>query len=123
MGMLLRYPYEVRDYADYFDGIQDVKVTKEMLDLARHIVEQKSAHFDPNKFEDRYETALSELLKTKQAGKPIRANKQEAPSNVVNLMDALRRSLGKSSAGPVVAADAKPKKTRARKAPAKRKAS
>jgi DNA end-binding protein Ku len=48
MGMLLRYPYEVRDASDYFDDIQDVKITKDMLDLARHIVEQKSGHFDPS---------------------------------------------------------------------------
>jgi DNA end-binding protein Ku len=52
MGMLLRYPYEVRDSAEYFDEIQDVKITKDMLDLAKHIVDQKSAHFDPSKFED-----------------------------------------------------------------------
>jgi DNA end-binding protein Ku len=50
MGMLLRYPYEVRDAADYFDDIKDVKITKDMLDLAKHIVDQKSGHFDPEKF-------------------------------------------------------------------------
>jgi len=48
MGMLLRYPYEVRDSSEYFDDIQDVKITKDMLDLAKHIVEQKSGHFDPS---------------------------------------------------------------------------
>jgi DNA end-binding protein Ku len=58
MGMLLRYPYEVRDQSEYFDEIQDVKITKDMLELARHIVEQKSGHFDPSKFEDHYEAAL-----------------------------------------------------------------
>ena len=58
MGMLLRYPYEVRDAAEYFDDIQDVKITKDMLDLAKHIVESKSGHFDPSKFEDHYEAAL-----------------------------------------------------------------
>ncbi len=52
MGNLLRYPYEVRNEKEYFDDIQDVKVTKEMLDLARHIVVQKSGEFDPEKFED-----------------------------------------------------------------------
>src|ERR1700754_3540857 len=56
MGTLLRYPYEVRDEKEYFDDIQDVKITKEMLDLARHIVDQKTAEFDPGKFEDRYES-------------------------------------------------------------------
>ena len=58
MGMLLRYPYEVRAESEYFDDIQDVKITKEMLELARHIVDQKSGHFEPDKFEDHYEAAL-----------------------------------------------------------------
>jgi DNA end-binding protein Ku len=62
MGMLLRYPYEVRDSSEYFDEIQDVKITKDMLDLAKHIVKQKSGHFEPGKFEDHYEAALTELL-------------------------------------------------------------
>jgi DNA end-binding protein Ku len=48
VGMLLRYPYEIRDENEYFDDIQDVKVTKDMLDLAKHIVESKSADFDPD---------------------------------------------------------------------------
>src|ERR1700716_4180036 len=71
MGMLLRYPYEVRDQAEYFDEIHDVKITKDMLDLARHIVEQKSGHFDPAKFEDHYEAALQDLLNKKQKGQAI----------------------------------------------------
>ena len=70
--MLLRYPYEIRDENEYFDDIQDVKVTKEMLDLARHIVETKSADFEPDKFEDRYENALVELLNQKRKGEPMR---------------------------------------------------
>src|SRR3954468_13658308 len=61
MGTLLRYPYEVRSEDEYFDDIQDVKVTKDMLDLARHIVEQKTGQFQPGKFEDRYEAALVDL--------------------------------------------------------------
>jgi DNA end-binding protein Ku len=72
MGTLLRYPYEVRDPAEYFDEIEDVKVTKDMLDLAKHIVEQKSGNFEPDKFEDQYETALVDLINQKRAGKPIR---------------------------------------------------
>jgi non-homologous end joining protein Ku len=59
MGTLLRYPYEVRDPKEYFDDIQDVKVTKDMLDLARHIVDQKSGSFEPDKFEDQYEPLSS----------------------------------------------------------------
>ncbi|MGY4330193.1 DNA end-binding protein Ku [Bradyrhizobium sp. LB7.2] len=71
IGTLLRYPYEVRDPAEYFDEIQDVKVTKDMLDLARHIVNQKAGRFEPEKFEDQYETALIDLINQKRAGKPI----------------------------------------------------
>jgi DNA end-binding protein Ku len=113
MGMLLRYPYEVRAASEYFDDIQDVKITKDMLDLAKHIVEQKSGHFEPQKFEDHYETALVELLAKKQKGLPIGAAKKPAPSNVVNLMDALRASL--TSSGKAAPA-AKPAKTPAKKA-------
>jgi DNA end-binding protein Ku len=76
MGMLLRYPYEVRDAAEYFDEIQDVKITKDMLDLAKHIVETKAGHFEPSKFEDHYEAALQELLEKKQKGQPIAAVKR-----------------------------------------------
>jgi DNA end-binding protein Ku len=101
VGMLLRYPYEIRDENEYFDDIQDVKVTKEMLDLARHIVETKSADFEPAKFEDRYENALVELLNQKRKGEPVRsAVKPRDTGNVINLMDALRKSLnadGKTS--------------------------
>jgi DNA end-binding protein Ku len=119
VGMLLRYPYEVRDASEYFDDIQDVKITKDMLDLAKHIVEQKSGHFEPQKFEDHYETALAELLAQKQKGLPIAATKRPVPDNVVNLMDALWASL-KSSGKPPPAA--RPAKAPARKAAKKRKA-
>ena len=93
MGMLLRYPYEVRDAAEYFEDIQDVKITKDMLDLAKHIVETKAGHFEPAKFEDHYEAALQELLEKKQKGQPITAAKKAPSSNVYNLMDALRASI------------------------------
>jgi DNA end-binding protein Ku len=94
MGTLLRYPYEVRDAAEYFDDIQDVKVTKDMLELARHIVNQKAGHFEPDKFEDQYETALIDLINQKRAGKPITAKARPSGENVVDLMDALRKSIG-----------------------------
>jgi DNA end-binding protein Ku len=94
IGTLLRYPYEVRDPAEYFDGIQDVKVTKDMLDLARHIVNQKAGQFDPEKFEDHYETALVDLINLKRAGKPITPKQRPRGENVVDLMDALRKSVG-----------------------------
>jgi DNA end-binding protein Ku len=94
MGTLLRYPYEVRDPQEYFDEIQDVKVTKDMLDLARHIVDQKSGRFEPDKFEDQYETALVDLINQKRAGKPITPKERPRGENVVDLMEALRRSVG-----------------------------
>ena len=97
MGTLLRYPYEVRDPKEYFDEIQDVRVTKDMLDLARHIVDQKSGSFEPDKFEDQYETALIDLINQKRAGKPITPKERPASTNVVDLMEALRRSVGKEA--------------------------
>jgi DNA end-binding protein Ku len=93
MGLLLRYPYEVRDQAEYFEDIEDVKITKDMLELAKHIVEQKSGHFEPDKFEDHYEKALQELLDKKQRGLKIEPARKSRPDNVVNLMDALRASI------------------------------
>ena len=94
MGTLLRYPYEVRSEEEYFDDIQDVKVTKDMLDLAKHIVNQKAGHFEPDKFEDQYETALIDLINAKRAGKPITAKERPRGENVVDLMDALPKSIG-----------------------------
>jgi DNA end-binding protein Ku len=94
VGTLLRYPYEVRSEAEYFDDIQDVKVTKDMLDLAKHIVNQKSGTFEPDKFEDQYETALLDLINQKRAGKPITPKERPRGENVVDLMEALRRSVG-----------------------------
>jgi DNA end-binding protein Ku len=94
VGTLLRYPYEVRSADEYFDEIQDVKVTKDMLDLARHIVEQKSGSFEPEKFDDRYETALIDLINKKRAGKPVTPKERPRGENVVDLMEALRRSVG-----------------------------
>ena len=64
-----------------------------MLELASHIVETKAGHFDPKKFEDRYEDALKDLLKRKQSGKPIERPERREPAKVINLMDALRRSV------------------------------
>ncbi len=93
MGTLLRYPYEVRDEKEYFDEIQDVKVTKDMLDLANHIVTQKTAEFEPEKFEDHYEEALAELINAKRQGKTIGAKPRPKGENVVDLMDALKKSL------------------------------
>jgi len=113
MGTLLRYPYEVRSEKEYFDEVQDVKVTKDMLDLARHIVEQKTAPFEPDKFEDHYESALIDLINRKRSG--VRLPAKAAPKsggNVINLMDALKRSLAseKQSAPAAKAKGKKPRK-------------
>jgi len=93
VGTTLRYPYEVRDEKPYFEDIPELKLQKEMLDLAAHIVETKSGHFDPSQFEDRYENALIALLKKKQAGEKIEPARETPPPRVVNLMEALRASI------------------------------
>ena len=79
--------------ADYFDDIPDEKIPKDMIDLAVHIVETKTGHFKPQQFKDQYEDALKDLLRRKQKGEKIERPKERAPSNVINLMDALRQSL------------------------------
>jgi DNA end-binding protein Ku len=93
LGLTLRYPYEVRNEASYFEDIPDLKLPKEMLDLATHIVNTKSGHFDPSLFQDRYENALIDLLKKKEAGEKIEPAREAAAPRVVNLMDALRASI------------------------------
>ena len=92
LATALRYKTEVRDEDEYFDDIPNVKVPADMLKLATHILESKKGHFDPDKFEDRYETALNALIKAKRAGKAAPVLAEPRPSNVINLMDALRRS-------------------------------
>jgi len=100
LGMTLRYPYEVRDEREYFETVEDEKIPKDMIDLAVHIVGTKTGHFKPQQFKDEYEDALKDLLRRKQKGEKIERPKERAPSNVINLMDALRQSLkaGGSSA-------------------------
>jgi len=94
----LRYQEELRDAKEYFSDIETVKVPKDMLELAEHILKTKRGHFDLSKFSDRYEDALKTLIKAKQAGKPAPAV-PERPSNVINLMDALRRSVRSERGG------------------------
>jgi DNA end-binding protein Ku len=100
LGTTLRYPYELRDEEDYFDGIKNPRISKDMVELASHILDTKAAHFDPSKFKDEYETALKTLVKRKAAGKPVKAAEPgEKPDNVISLMDALKQSLkGRASA-------------------------
>jgi DNA end-binding protein Ku len=94
----LRYKDEIRNAKDYFSDVDDVKVPKDMLELAEHILKTKRAHFEPAKYSDRYEDALKALIQAKQAGKPLPAA-PERPSNVINLMDALRRSVRSERGG------------------------
>jgi DNA end-binding protein Ku len=90
----LRYAYEVRQDEDYFEDIGEPEVSEEMLDLATHIIGRKLSHFDPKRFEDRYQNALLELIKAKQTHQPVRpTTSAPRPANVVSLMDALRRSI------------------------------
>jgi DNA end-binding protein Ku len=94
MATTLRYPYELRQAKEYFDDVPDIKVPTEMLKLAEHILVSKAADFDPSQFVDRFEDALVDMIKRKQAGVPAPKEKSFAASpNVINLLDALRRSI------------------------------
>ena len=94
IGTTLRYPYEIRDTKEYFADIPDVKVAPDTLHLAEHILRSKAAAFDPSRFVDHYEEAVVAMLKKKQAGMAV-SRERAAPRsyNVVNLADALRRSV------------------------------
>ncbi len=110
IGTTLRYPYEVRDVKEYFDDVPEVKIEPDMLKLAEHILQSKVADFDPSQFVDHYEEAVVEMLKKKQAGLAV-SREQATPRthNVVNLMEALRRSIAQDQA-----ASARPTKNRKR---------
>jgi DNA end-binding protein Ku len=117
LATTLRYPYEIRDQKDYFEDIPELKLPDEMLKLAAHIVDTKAGHFEPKAFEDHYEKALVELLKSKQAGLPIETVGEEtAAPRVINLMDALKASIDASAKKPAAAS------TGTRRPAAKRKA-
>jgi len=113
VGTTLRYAAEVRPAKDYFDEIPDVKVAGEMLKLAEHILESKRGDFEPSTFVDHYEEEIIKMLQQKQAGAPVaKESATSAPRNVVNLMDALRRSVANDTGKP--AAKASPKKSKKR---------
>ncbi|MGJ3264069.1 MAG: Ku protein [Salinarimonas sp.] len=114
MGTTLHYAYEIRGETEVFEDIPDVDYPDEVKDLALHIVETKTGHFEPETFEDRYETALVEMIRAKQAGSAeVPKPKAPQPSNVVNLMDALKRSLAAEEGGDP-ARKAPPSRTKAK---------
>jgi DNA end-binding protein Ku len=95
LGTTLRFDHEVRDEKEFFQGIGAHRVPKEMVSLAAHILDTKAGHFDPAKFKDEFELQLRKLVRKKAAGKTIEApEREERPSNVVDLMEALRQSVG-----------------------------
>src|SRR5436853_3407648 len=96
LGTTLRYPYEVREAWEYFCDLPELTIAPDMLSLAEHILDSKTAEFDPVTFRDRYEEALLAHLKAKQAGVVQQPRQPFAtPHRVVNLMEALRRSVAK----------------------------
>jgi DNA end-binding protein Ku len=98
LGTTLHYPYEVRKPEDYFCDLPDVTIAPDMLTLAEHILDSKAAQFDPATFRDRYEEALLAHLKAKQAGAAQERRKTFAPPHrVINLMEALRRSVAEDT--------------------------
>jgi DNA end-binding protein Ku len=117
LGTTLRYPYELRDEEQYFDDIKNPKISKDMIELASHILDTKAAHFDPGKFKDEYENALKALVKRKASGKTIKApEREEKPDNVISLMDALKQSLKGGAKGRASAKRSAPRRTAQRPA-------
>jgi len=111
MGTLLLYPYEIRSEEAVFEEIPDLNLPEQMVGLAETIIDKMTGDFEPEKFDDRYENAMIELIRSKQAG--LAAPKEKAPArpaNVVNLMDALRRSIEGVDSPKAKAAKAPPKK-------------
>jgi DNA end-binding protein Ku len=94
----LRTYDEVRQPQDFFDPIPEKKPDEKMVDIAERIIEQLQGPFDPTQFDDRYEEALKALIADKQKGHKIEKVEEQEDTNVVDLMDALRRSLGEAPA-------------------------
>jgi DNA end-binding protein Ku len=123
---MLRYAEELRDPSDFFTEVPKTKPQKEMVDLAVQLINQKTAPFKPDAYRDRYQDALKALVQEKMRGHKIIAH-EESPrptgTNVVDLMEALKRSIGQPAraggkATPAATAatpPAKPSKAAARK--------
>jgi DNA end-binding protein Ku len=115
----LHYANEVHAAASYFDEIPDTELPKQMLDLAKHIIDKMTGKFEPEQFQDRYENALIELIRSKQKGMPIKPQPTHRQANVINLMDALRRSVEGAGGASERAAKKAPAKARATRSKAK----
>jgi DNA end-binding protein Ku len=100
LGTVLRYAYEVRGADAYFEDIPDVQLPGEMLDLAHVIIQRKAGHFDPEQFADRYEDAVVAMIRAKQAGQPARPQEPARASNVIDIMEALRKSIAVEGGAP-----------------------
>jgi DNA end-binding protein Ku len=99
LATVLRYAYEVRGEEAYFEEIPDHKIPAELGDMAQLIIDKKIGHFVPSEFTDRYEDAVVALIRTKQAGLPAKPAEEAArPSNVVSILDALRKSIAAEGA-------------------------
>jgi len=115
LGTTLRFDYEVRDENDYFADIPSPRISRDMVSLAGHILDSKASRFDPKKFKDEYETALRKLIQRKAKGQTIEPPEpDEKPGNVIDLMEALRQSVGGKKR--------KQPQTRTRRKPRRRKA-
>jgi DNA end-binding protein Ku len=100
MAYTLRYSNELRNEREYFQDLQKVEINAESLELAETLIAKKSTKLDLSKFEDGYEVAVKELVQAKVNNQPVPKNEVEQPrGNVVNLMDALRKSLGGADSG------------------------
>lgn len=110
----LRYDYEVRQAEDYFGAIKDVAVDKEQLQLAEKLIESKEAPFDPRQFKDRYQQGLQEIINAKLENRKPDYGREQGPAKVINIMDALKKSLEQSQKGK----KAKPAKKQNAKKPA-----
>ena len=115
MAYTLRYAAELRDPASYFAEIKKTAIDADQLSLARELIQRKAAKFAPEKFHDEYEAALKEMVEAKVNNAPIPRDEPAARSGkVINLMDALRKSMKSDSDELDDAASKKSKKTAAK---------
>jgi len=110
LGTLLRYAYEVRGAGAYFEDVPELKLEPDLKEMAKLIIKRKSGHFDAAEFTDRYEEAIVAMVREKQSGmKPRPAKSAPSGGNVINLVEALKRSLAAGERTPPQKAAAGPK--------------